>query len=176
MISVIICSYQDLKVIYCEAQKFGAVNEKWTLKEFSLKNLASANIIFCSAFFKKDQWKTVGGYDEYLVNGLEDWDFWISTLKNGGNVWKLNRTCFFYRVKSDSMLQHLISNVVEKDNIYKYLEKKHFDFFQTYLRSKHYYNHKYLDLERKVNVIEKRFFYRVINKLYSVYENNLKKW
>ena len=84
-----------LKVVYCNAEKFGIVNEPWQLKSFSLYNLSRNNVIFCSGFFKKSDWAEVKGYDDKMKNGLEDWDFWIEILKNGGKVYKLNYTGFF---------------------------------------------------------------------------------
>ena len=54
----------DIKVIYSNARKFGLTNDIWKLREFSLKQLAIENVFFCSAFFRKQDWGRVGGYDE----------------------------------------------------------------------------------------------------------------
>lgn len=117
----------SLKIVYCKAEKFGVENGVWKLKPFSLPALASENIIFCSAIFKKSDWERVGGYDENLLNGLEDWEFWIAVLKNGGAVLKLSKIHFYYRTKEISMLNSLSKK--EVTSIIKYINIKHADFF-----------------------------------------------
>ncbi len=59
-------------------------------------------MIFCSAIFRKEDWASVGGYDVNMIYGLEDWEFWISLLKDKGKVIKLDYFGFYYRIKSDS--------------------------------------------------------------------------
>ena len=85
-------------------------------------------MIFCSALFKKEDWKLVGGYDANMIYGLEDWEFWISILKNGGNVKCLDIVGFYYRVKENSM-STLIS-VEQRDFTQRYVAQKHFNFYK----------------------------------------------
>lgn len=117
----------NLILLYCEAEKFGIEKGRLDLKPFSLYELALNNMIFCSAIFKKEHWQAIGGYDETLKNGWEDWELWISLLKNGGKVKKLSYTGFFYRIKSSSLLKSMDS--VQEHRILNYLSCKHSDFF-----------------------------------------------
>lgn len=117
----------SLKVVYCKAEKFGNESGIWFLPSFSLYNLSRNNLIFCSAFFRKKDWELVGGYDINMVYGWEDWEFWISILKKGGNVKCLDGVGFYYRIKSNSMLK-MINKESEK-KILNYLSIKHADFF-----------------------------------------------
>lgn len=161
---------QDLKVIYCEAQKFGTVNEKWKLKEFSLAKLALENLIFCTAFYRKDDWEKVGGYDENLLHGLEDWEFWISLLKIGGKVLQLQETCFFYRIKDNSMLFELKNNHEVKALMY--IEKKHIAFFQQQLGILNLLYKQNKQYEKVIDtIIHKRKISRFVNQIYSFFEN-----
>ncbi len=118
---------ENLKVVYCNARKFGKINSNWVLPSFSLKKLAISNMIFCSAVYKKDDWKRVGGYDVNMKFGLEDWEFWIALLKNGGEVLKLDYLGFYYRTKEESMVTNL--NDERSNLMYEYLSIKHVDFF-----------------------------------------------
>ncbi|QDP85812.1 glycosyltransferase family 2 protein [Chryseobacterium sp. SNU WT5] len=166
---------QDLNVIYCEAQKFGAVNEKWELEEFTLTKLALENLIFCSAFFRKADWRKVSGYDENLVHGLEDWDFWISLLKDGGKVLKLQEICFFYRIKEKSMLQDL----KESKSIFPimYIESKHINFFHQQLGTFNKISKLNRQHEELIDIlIHKRKFSRFVNQIYSLFESKLFKY
>ena len=120
------------KVIYCKVKRFGAKNGLWHLADFSLNTLSKTNMIFCTAFFKKSDWQKIGGFDTKLIYGWEDWEFWISLLKNGGKVLKINEICFFYRIKENSMIKNLVTQKEKKDYTLNYLHKKHSDFFNRY--------------------------------------------
>lgn len=126
-----ISNNKNIKVVYCDAEYFGAKYAVLKLKPFSLENLAKKNMIFCTALFRKDDWEQVNGYDLNMVYGYEDWEFWINILKNGGDVFKLNETCFYYRIKENSMLLSLNQN--KKRYLYDYLSFKHTDFLIKYL-------------------------------------------
>lgn len=123
----------SLKVVYCKAEKFGAKTGLWDLEPFSLEKLTYDNMIFCSAFFKKNDWKLVGGYDHKMIYGLEDWELWISILKNGGEVKCLEHIGFYYRIKTDSMLKRLDKE--KKNQMLGYLSKKHIEFYIKYYGS-----------------------------------------
>ncbi len=116
-----------LKIVYCKALKFGSSNEAWILADFSLYNLSRKNMIFCSAFFRKKDWESVGGYDLNMIYGWEDWEFWIAILKNGGNVKCLETIGFYYRTKPESMLTQVKQE--QGEYLFDYLSVKHADFF-----------------------------------------------
>ena len=160
---------QNLKVIYSEAQKFGVINDKWNLDDFSLKKLATKNLIFCTAFYRKNDWEKIGGYDENLLHGLEDWEFWISLLKINGKVLKLNVICFFYRIKDNSMLNELKKNSGEKAVMY--IEKKHIDFFhQQFGTINSIYEKKEINEKVIDTIINKRKISKFVNQIYSFFE------
>jgi len=123
----------DLKIVYCNAKKFGEESGVWTLPPFSYANLAKENVIFSSALYKKDDWKRIGGYDENMDKGLEDWEFWIALIKNGGEVKKIKNFCFFYRIKGASRNKKLNKN--EFTELENYLSVKHAAFFVNELGS-----------------------------------------
>ena len=166
---------ENYTVIYCEAEYFGAKTGNWKLPNYSLKNLAEENIIFCTAFFQKKNWEKVGGYDENMKHGLEDWEFWISLLKNEGVAYQLNETCFFYRIKENSMLTNLHQSN-KMDKMLFYIEKKHLDFFHSQLGSIHRINkdkneyHKISDLLRnQLTEIASSKRYQMIDKVFSIF-------
>lgn len=117
----------NLKLVYCDAKKFGNESGHWNLKKFSLLRLSRDNMIFCSAIYKREDWESSGGYDINMKTGLEDWEFWISMLKDGGQVYKLNYIGFFYRVKLSSRQTDL--TIEDKIPLFEYIIKKHADFY-----------------------------------------------
>lgn len=92
-------------IVYCQARLFGAVDTEWLLPAYSLEKMLVDNIIFCSGFFRKTDWHTVGGFDTGMVHGWEDYEFWLSLIEMGRKVVKIEETLFYYRVASDSMVR-----------------------------------------------------------------------
>lgn len=93
----IISAGNDIKVVYSKAEFFGDKTGKWKLPEFKLKLLARKNLIFVSGLYRKADYEKTDGYRPE-IKGPEDWDFWISMLKNGGKVYRIPEVCFYYRI------------------------------------------------------------------------------
>lgn len=99
-----------LKLVYCNARYFGIIDQHWPLPEFSLRKLALQNIIFCSAVYKRDDFNKYGPYDESFTTGREDWDFWLSLIKQDTDVHRLESVEFFYRKKEGGSMIDLMNN------------------------------------------------------------------
>lgn len=152
---------KTLKVVYCKAEKFGDEFGDWVLDAFSLRNLSIKNIIFCSAFFLKKDWEKVGGYDENMIDGVEDWEFWISLLKHGGEVKRLDSVDFFYRIKNVS--RQKLFDKEKYTNALNYLSVKHADFFVK--------QHGNPILIYRENLVLKKFHSKVVSSfLYKIYK------
>lgn len=124
-------SQSEVKVVYCEAEKFGAKSGAWKLKPFSRPQLAQGNMIFVSALYRKSDWQAIGGYAEEMTWGFEDWEFWISMLKDSGEVVKLPMVGFFYRIRTGSRRKS-----VDQDGrqlTYQFINRKHRDFIYSHL-------------------------------------------
>ena len=119
-------------IIYCKAQYFGEKTGEFVLPSFTKYELLYSNKIFCTAFFKKEFWEKIQGYDEKMKDGYEDWEFWIRVIFNKNfkiKIKKLNYVGFFYRIKRVSR------NAVAKKNkhieIKKYVYQKHLEIYQS---------------------------------------------
>ena len=128
----------EVKVVYAAAEKFGAVNKLWKLKDFSLLQLAKDNMIYVSAFFRKEDWQRVGGFTEQSVLVREDWEFWIKMLKDGGKVIKLPFVGFYYRIHENSRRKSMSKS--KKRLEIDYLNSQHQDFFKKQLGGPLRYN------------------------------------
>ncbi|MCU7614251.1 glycosyltransferase family 2 protein [Chryseobacterium sp. GMJ5] len=159
------------KVIYCKAQKFGLIHEEWDLPVYSIKNLAIQNVIFCTAFFRKEDWVKVNGFDTDLIYGWEDWEFWIALLKNGGKVYRIDEICFYYRIKETSMLKEMSDKNNEKITFsHHIIYKKHIEFFIRELGSFQRLAEENEKLHQKVSHLKtilnsKR--YQTVNKIFN---------
>lgn len=86
------------------------------------------NRIHCASMFDKKDWEAVGGYDEQMKEGYEDWEFWIRLKKLGCRITCIKELLFYYRVHGDSM--SFKSRRPETDaRIRKYIREKHSDLY-----------------------------------------------
>ncbi|MBL0226733.1 MAG: glycosyltransferase family 2 protein [Geobacteraceae bacterium] len=92
----------EVAIVYCERVLFGEREGIDPLPAYDPKELLVDNCIYPAALFRKTDWKTVGGYNEKMVYGWEDWDFWISLSDLNMQVVKIPEPLFFYRVRSSS--------------------------------------------------------------------------
>ncbi|WMI69840.1 glycosyltransferase family A protein [Mangrovimonas sp. YM274] len=119
------------KLVYGRVERFGIKTGEWKLKPFHYYGLFVANMVYCSAMFHKEDWKKVGGYDETMLKGLEDWEFWIHILNKEDKVVKLDSITFFYRIKEFSMtsLMDKKTELEVKSYVFKKHASKYFDAF-----------------------------------------------
>ena len=75
---------------------------KLELKDFEVTN----QIIACS-LFKKQIWDEIGGYDESMKDGYEDWDFWKRALRAGYKVVAVDEPLYWYRKHPDQMTANM---------------------------------------------------------------------
>jgi len=121
----------DVKVCYGQGEKFGIVSGVWNVAEYSLENLILSNMIHCSGLFRKTDFDAVGGYDIKMHDGLEDWEFWINLLKNGGKVVKSDAARFYYRVKDVSRMTKISRG--QRYRLLAYIYYKHSELYESFI-------------------------------------------
>ncbi|MGQ9661502.1 MAG: glycosyltransferase family 2 protein [Kiritimatiellia bacterium] len=122
----------DVGVVYGDRDFFGAVEGKNTVGEFDLaKLLLEQNYIDACALYRKHVWEQCGGYDPNMpIQGLEDWDFWLSVVEKGWKFHYIPEVLFDYRKRSDSMVQ---KNFTPENlrRVRQYVYLKHFDLLKA---------------------------------------------
>ncbi len=126
---------EQIKVVAPSAEFFGDRQGRWILPEFSLNLLARRNLMDTTALYRKSDWERIGGYcDEVIAN--EDWEFWISMLKDGGKVVRLDKVVFYYRRVAGSKR---IRDRKLKKHVIDTLNRRHSEFFKRELGGKLHY-------------------------------------
>jgi glycosyltransferase involved in cell wall biosynthesis len=92
----------EVGVVYCKARKFGAEQGPWCLPDYTLRELVIDNVIFVTAMYRKVDWQAVGGYNERLRHGVEDYEFWVKIVHLGREVVQLDEYLFNYRIQQKS--------------------------------------------------------------------------
>ena len=89
-----------------------------TIEDFLFQNACNG-----TSLFRKKCWLEVGGYDENMKTGYEDWDFYIRVCNLGWQVYIIPEALFFYRKHTFSMRLDAYAN--HDLAIKKYLYSKH---------------------------------------------------
>lgn len=85
--------------------------------------LLYVNQLIATSLYRKKCWEEVGGYDETMKKGFEDWEFWLAITKIGWKYKVVPEFLFYYRKSKKSMLVNTISNSAEINK--EYIFKKH---------------------------------------------------
>lgn len=113
---------------------FGKSNYAVIPRAASFAEHLAMNMITCSALFKKSDWERIGGFDETMLNGFEDWDFWIRLRKSGCELEVVPQILFEYRKRGPSMgtAAHR-----QSADILAFLHKKHADLYSEHFAEIH---------------------------------------
>jgi glycosyltransferase involved in cell wall biosynthesis len=114
---------QGVKLVYGQVERFGEQTGIWHLKPYTYTDLMVSNMIPCCAMYRKTTWEQVGGYDETLVYGLEDWEFWVHVLNANDTVLQLKDIRFYYRIRNNSMINAM--SKAQEMEIKRYVFNKH---------------------------------------------------
>lgn len=72
--------------------------------------------------YRKEIWRKIGGYDESMRDGYEDWDFWIRATREGYKVRRVMEFLFHYRRGGNFLYNHAYEN---HNRILDYMDGKH---------------------------------------------------
>jgi glycosyltransferase involved in cell wall biosynthesis len=107
----------ETRLVYTEAELFGAENGRWDLPEFDYKTMLKYNMVDNSSLFLRKDFDRVGGYRTNMVYGLEDWDFFIALLHGCRNeqVIKIKEPLYYYRVNNAGRRLTVAANGRQKE-------------------------------------------------------------
>lgn len=149
--------HPETDVVYCKWHFFGDARKTPKLRYKGYDELLQTNGIFVSAVIRKASFDAIGGYDENMYRGMEDWEFWIRFLNHKSIVYQIPEELFNYRIKKNSR------NVEAKK------QEQFFD-IEMYVMGKH--RDKYLTLfGRPIQAINEALKYK--RKYYNIWYKKL---
>jgi glycosyltransferase involved in cell wall biosynthesis len=109
-------------VVTCALMAFGS--EAYTARPevASYELLMKRNVIYSNSVFPKNLWEKIGGFDENMKLGLEDWEFWIRCAKAGAKFVTSDEVCLLWRRHPQAM--STASANPNWDSITKYIREK----------------------------------------------------
>lgn len=150
---------KDIKLVYSDAKLFDALDRNWILPDYTFKNLLLLNGIFCSAIFRKKDFEMTAGYNENMVEGYEDWDFWVTLLNKNDKVYKIPEKLFFYRIRQESRNNSL--SIDKQKKLRKQLFENHKEKYAECFNNSDFIMEHYT-LLNELNAIKKSKAYKIV--------------
>ncbi|MGI9666557.1 MAG: glycosyltransferase family 2 protein, partial [Acidimicrobiia bacterium] len=95
---------------HCWARLFGDLDAVWATRPVNPYQLLLSNSVVGCVLMRRDAWELVGGYDESMKNGNEDWDLWIRMGAARLDGVQVPQPLFWYRKHGVSMSVETESN------------------------------------------------------------------
>lgn len=109
----------SIDIIYGNARYFGDKEGKWMNHRSDKQKMLFQNHIDACAIFRKKVWEKIGGYAEDMpYMGCEDWNFWLKAINENQRFHFLEKDCFLYRYRNDSMIRNIPEDFLEKIFVY----------------------------------------------------------
>jgi glycosyltransferase involved in cell wall biosynthesis len=100
-------SQLNMGIVYSQAELFGDKTGSFDLPAYQFPDILLGNMIFNSSLYRKADWEAVGGYNENMVWGWEDYDFWLSILELGREVFRIPEVLYYHREVANSRSQQM---------------------------------------------------------------------
>jgi glycosyltransferase involved in cell wall biosynthesis len=117
----------QLGFVYTYVNYFGSEEFVWRNQQYNFYDLLWANHPSVCALIRKKAWEEIGGYDEAMKDGYEDWEFWIRMGKHGWFGRGLREPLYNYRRHAQSMIS---KSELKHDAIVRYILNKHKDLYE----------------------------------------------
>lgn len=154
----------DIGIVYSKARLFGSKNEEWKLPDYSKSNILYENSIFVSALFRKKDFINLGGYKDYMKDGYEDWDLWLSFIENGFQVYRINKILFNYRKYNSSSRTEQIDRA-KMINIYKNIVKNH---IKLYMEDESFVPNIFIATEKRLKKYKQLYLCFLISNIFLI--------
>ena len=108
--------------VYTDCRVFGVRHYVDALPEYNLYHLLDRNSLTYAALIRREDWERVGGYDESMRLGYEDWEFWLRLGAANRFGRRLAQPLFRYRRQGWSLYDMALAHHAE---IVAYIEGRH---------------------------------------------------
>ena len=113
--------------VFTDMRLSGALTNIFTTHCNRFDQLFLNHMPYCM-LLRKSAWQAVGGYDETMRQGLEDWEFNIRLLRSGYQWIKISKPLFIYNIRPDGML--LSSSARRQATTWNSIRRKHADLYR----------------------------------------------
>ena len=118
---------EEVAVVTSHIQLFGDFNKVAKPRGGNAFNFLFSSECPACAIVRKSCWDEVGGYDEAMTLGYEDWEFYIRITQKGWYVEVIQEKLLYYRQTAESTLKN--DTVPRRQEIINYIIEKHKDWY-----------------------------------------------
>ena len=90
------------------------------------------NVVFVTAMFRKEDWRAVGGFKTDMKCGIEDYDFFLSIMELGKEIYQLPQTYFHYRIRKNSRTASFVNSIEDVKHSYEMIYTRHAELYEKY--------------------------------------------
>lgn len=119
-------SASDVGFVFTHMRLAGGASGNLATRCNRFEQLFLNHLPYC-LLVRKAAWEAVGGYDESMRDGMEDWEFNIRLLAAGYRGTAIANPYFVYTVRRDGML--LSKSVRRHATIWRAIRRKHADLY-----------------------------------------------
>jgi glycosyltransferase involved in cell wall biosynthesis len=127
-------AHPELAFVSHWREAFGDQSWEWKPERCDLQTLLDVNTVNGAALVRRTAVEAVGGWDESMRDGLEDWNFWIALVERGYRGGIIPEILFRYRQRPDSMSRVNFAGSGHA-RLYRHLVERHPDSFSDHLQS-----------------------------------------
>ncbi|MBY0479743.1 MAG: glycosyltransferase family 2 protein [Chitinophagaceae bacterium] len=152
----------EVAVVTSHIQLFGNYREVARPRGGNAFNFLFSSECPACAIVRKDCWDAIGGYDENMKMGYEDWEFYIRITQKGWLVEVIPEKLLFYRQTNNST--HKNDTIPHRQELVNYIIDKHHDWYLECLKK--------LVAEKQVLYTESRI---ALPTIFKMFMNRLRK-
>jgi glycosyltransferase involved in cell wall biosynthesis len=117
----------DVGFVFTHARLIGALEGTLQRHLNRFDQLFLNDLPYCM-LIRRSAWRSVGGYDETMRDGTEDWEFNIRLLRAGFRGIELAKPLFVYRVRADGMWMSQAARM--HGTIWRRIRSRHADLYR----------------------------------------------
>lgn len=125
-------AHENIAVVTSYIQMFGEFKKVSKPRGGNENNFLFSNQCPACAMVRKNCWDEVGGYDENMRYGYEDWEFYIRITQKGWTVHVIPEKLLFYRQTKKST--HSNDTLTHRQELIDYIVNKHSEWYLQKLK------------------------------------------
>lgn len=123
-------SSSQISHAYCQERLVGLGTGVWNVPDWDPLLLAVTNLHPVTCVVRRDRFLEVGGFDETMRLGYEDWDLWMRFADRGWRGVRIAEPLFIWRRHSHNTM--IADAIARHDELYGGLVARHREFFDKH--------------------------------------------
>jgi glycosyltransferase involved in cell wall biosynthesis len=113
----------DVSHAYCQERLVEKGNGIWKVPEWDSILMMVTNLHPVTTLVRRERFEEVGGFDETMRNGYEDWDLWLKFVERGWRGVRVAEPLFIWRRHSHTTM---IMNVIrDHESLFAAIRERH---------------------------------------------------